>query len=224
MCICVCVYGTVRDSMLPSTNHNSVDTQNSLFGGMTTTTVGGKQISIQCCRCSLKTKTNIGCSFPLKTGRHESSVSYFHLIKFLESIMPRTWHGLNPGAETLPGCLFLQTEPGKAWKILSGPESNILTLGSCCWICSYIIKKNSSGVFLGSFAKVLFVAMLAALVISSVVWMMNSGGLILFKKEDLTQHGEIACFAKLHGRMLKSLCTSSCKHCFFPEFLCHFRV
>lgn len=119
--------------------------------------------------------------------------------------MPRTWHGLNPGAETLPGCLFLQTEPGKAWKILSGPESNILTLGSCCWICSHIIKKNSSCVFLGSFAKVLFVAVLAACVISSVVWMMNSGGLILFKKEDLTQHGEIACFAKLHGGMLKSL-------------------
>lgn len=91
----------------------------------------------------------------------------------------------NPGAETLPGSLFLQTEPGKAWKILRGPESNILTLGSCCRMCSYIIKKNSRGVFLGSFAKVLFVATLAALVISSVVWMMNNRGLILFKKRGL---------------------------------------
>lgn len=65
----------------------------------------------------------------LQAGRHESSVSYFHLIKFLASVMQRTWHRLNPGAEALPAC---ESEPEKASAILGGAASNILTLVSCC--------------------------------------------------------------------------------------------
>lgn len=96
-----------------------------------------KNVSVQCCCCSLRAKTNTGCCFPsknnnkktLRAGRHESSVSYFHLIKFLESVMQRTWLRLNPGADALPAS---ETEPEKALAVLGGAASNVLTLVSCC--------------------------------------------------------------------------------------------
>lgn len=64
--------------------------------------------------------------FSPETSGNGLSVSSFHTIKVLESVIQRSWQRLEPGVEMVPVVLFLlKTGGGEAWKSLSGAESNI---------------------------------------------------------------------------------------------------